>query len=217
MQHPLLWERIVGYEFPRGFNQKLCQQLGCRAEIGAKLQDEYRRFIYLAMISPCEATPSEQVDRVWHLHLTYTRDYWKKFCPDVLQREFHHDPCDGPESQPRYDAQYETTLALYQQEFESDPPSKSWPTQDTWKSVQTGWTMATVGFILAFLTIFFDWSNTVPTFWLALPLMVGGVFFATSRAPYDSRTGGSRTGSEGGGGGGAGGCGASGGGGCGGG
>jgi hypothetical protein len=39
-------------------------------------------------ISTHIVTPSEQVDQVWHLHLTYTRSYWDEFCPNVLGQPF---------------------------------------------------------------------------------------------------------------------------------
>ena len=36
------------------------------------------------MIAGHEVTPSDAVDQAWHLHLTYSRDYWQVFCPKVL-------------------------------------------------------------------------------------------------------------------------------------
>ena len=38
---------------------------------------------------------SEQVDAAWHLHLTYTRSYWDRFCKETLGQPLHHDPTRG--------------------------------------------------------------------------------------------------------------------------
>lgn len=218
MQQPWLWARIVDYEFPRGFEGKLCEQLGCKATIAAKLREEYRRFVYLAMVSSNEATPSESIDRVWHLHLCYTRDYWETFCHDVLQCEFHHDPCDGPESRPRYNEQYAATLALYEQEFGSPAPSKVWPTKATSKSIWTFSGSAVIGFVISFWAVLSDGPDRTTLLSIGLLLMFFGVVFSVLKAPYGQSSGsnGGRrmTGGEGGGSGNSAGCG--GGGGCGG-
>ena len=35
--------------------------------------EEYRRFCFLACVAGAAVTPSDQVDEVWHQHLTHTR------------------------------------------------------------------------------------------------------------------------------------------------
>ncbi|WP_443026122.1 glycine-rich domain-containing protein, partial [Sphingomonas sp. CCH9-H8] len=70
------------------------------------------------------ATPSDAVDQAWHLHLTYTRDYWEHFCPDVLGRALHHGPtAGGADEHRRYYRQYAETLARYEAAFGIAPPS----------------------------------------------------------------------------------------------
>jgi len=98
MQDKTLWQRIEKYKFPVGFDLKLKEEFGAKPLQIRKLAKEYLRFVYLAQVSRLEATPSQEVDRVWHLHLSYTRDYWDNFCPNVLQKPFHHEPCDGSAS-----------------------------------------------------------------------------------------------------------------------
>ena len=72
-------------------------------------------------------TPSDAVDQVWHLHLTYSADYWQAFCPDVLGRPLHHGPtAGGSAEQARYFEQYAQTLRSYERVFGS-PPADIWP------------------------------------------------------------------------------------------
>jgi hypothetical protein len=32
------------------------------------------------------------VDQAWHLHLTFSENYWKVFCPQILGSPLHHHP-----------------------------------------------------------------------------------------------------------------------------
>lgn len=50
---------------------------------------------FLSVVSDTPVTPSQDVDEVWHVHLTYLRDYWDVWCGRVLQRRLHHDPTEG--------------------------------------------------------------------------------------------------------------------------
>jgi hypothetical protein len=72
-------------------------------------------------------TPSEVVDEVWHQHLIYSRDYWDRWCGEILQAPLHHDPTPGgPEAQAIYRRQYAETLALHERFF--GPPGEAlWP------------------------------------------------------------------------------------------
>ncbi len=91
---------------------------------------EYKRFCYLARTSaPGEqVTPSDAVDQAWHLHLTYSRDYWQVFCPKILGAELHHGPTAGGQvERARYYDQYAATLRAYEETFGEPPPSDIWP------------------------------------------------------------------------------------------
>jgi len=71
--------------------------------------------------------PSEDVDAAWHLHLTYTRSYWKRFCGEVLGRPLHHDPTKGgPAEAKKHLDMYASTLAAYRQTFGEPPPPEVW-------------------------------------------------------------------------------------------
>ncbi len=128
-----LWQRIQGFEidnpsveFP--FSSRLARENGWSREKALEAIGEYKKFIYLICVSPSPLTPSEVVDQVWHLHLVYTRSYWKDFCEGVLGRPIHHDPTKGGEAQMRlFHGQYAQTLALYECEFGHTPQAQIWP------------------------------------------------------------------------------------------
>ncbi len=93
---------------------------------------EYLRFLYLAVASEHSVTPSEQVDQVWHLHLCYSKSYWKDLCEDVLRRKLHHNPTTGGlKERARFHHQYQLTLESYRNAFEEAPPEDIWPSAET--------------------------------------------------------------------------------------
>ncbi|MEG3180927.1 glycine-rich domain-containing protein [Sphingomonas sp. LT1P40] len=130
--HPV-WQRIRHYqigppEAALSFTARLARENGWSATMAARVIDEYRRFAFLAVTGDTQITPSDAVDQAWHLHLTYTRDYWERFCPEVLGTPLHHGPtAGGAEEQHRFFRQYADTLARYEAAFGAPPPSDIWP------------------------------------------------------------------------------------------
>lgn len=128
-----LWERIAGFEFDDGdtqltFHRRLARENGWTPPYTSRVIREYRRFAYLAVAAGHPVAPSEDVDQVWHLHLTYTRSYWNRFCRDVLGRPLHHEPTRGGRAEAsRHSAMYEQTLASYAAHFGEPPPPDIWP------------------------------------------------------------------------------------------
>ncbi|MES2444678.1 MAG: hypothetical protein V4574_17775 [Pseudomonadota bacterium] len=109
------------------FAVRLARENGWSAAHAARVIEEYRRFCFLAVTAGHEVTPSDAVDQAWHLHLTYTRDYWERFCPEILGRPLHHGPTAGGAAEGhRYYAQYAETLRSYEQAF-GTPPADIWP------------------------------------------------------------------------------------------
>ncbi|MGB6167728.1 MAG: hypothetical protein WBF52_09095, partial [Geitlerinemataceae cyanobacterium] len=114
-----LYQRIQDFsidlsdsKFP--FSQRLAKENGWSAEYTQRAIAEYKKFVFLAVVAGHPVTPSEQVDRVWHLHLLYTRSYWENFCPNVLQMSLHHSPTLGGSSeQSKFYDWYDRTLASY--------------------------------------------------------------------------------------------------------
>lgn len=112
---------------PLGFTRRLARDHNWTLPFARAAIREYGRFCFLAVATPSPVTPSEEVDEVWHLHLTYSRDYWTVWCPTVLQTPLHHDPTKGgPAEQARFRAQYAQTLAAYEPFF-GPPPEPFWP------------------------------------------------------------------------------------------
>jgi hypothetical protein len=126
-----LWARIERHDFepglPLDFTRRLARDRGWSLGFARGAIMEYRRFCFLAVTGAEPMTPSEQVDEVWHQHLTDTRDCWDVWCADVLRARLHHDPTrGGAAEQKRYRAQYANTLARYETVF-GPPDALYWP------------------------------------------------------------------------------------------
>ncbi|MBV8658630.1 MAG: TIGR04222 domain-containing membrane protein [Burkholderiales bacterium] len=114
---------------PRSFTMRLAEQNGWSLDYARRVVDEYRRFVFLAMVSRHAVTPSDEVDQAWHLHLCDSRDYWEVFCPQILGQAFHHEAGRGQAGEAEQHAlQYRETLASYQTLFGEAPPADIWPT-----------------------------------------------------------------------------------------
>lgn len=128
-----LWQRIAAHRIgPEDasltFAARLARENRWEAAHARRVIGEYKRFCYLAMTAGHEVTPSDAVDQAWHLHLTYSRDYWQVFCPQVLGADLHHGPTSGgPVERARYYRQYADTLAAYEEAFGEAPPADIWP------------------------------------------------------------------------------------------
>ncbi len=129
--HPV-WRALQSYtigpdDAALSFARRLARENGWSAEYAARVIEEYKRFCFLALTAGEEVTPSDQVDQAWHLHLTYTRDYWERFCPEVLGRPLHHGPTKGGGNErSRFFEQYARTLKAYEDCF-GLPPADIWP------------------------------------------------------------------------------------------
>ncbi len=129
--HPV-WRALSHYtvgpdDAALSFAARLGRENGWSADHAARVIEEYRRFCFLAVTAPHPVTPSDAVDQAWHLHLTYTRDYWERFCPEVLGRALHHGPtAGGPVEQGRFFEHYAQTLRSYEAVF-GPAPADLWP------------------------------------------------------------------------------------------
>lgn len=128
-----LWERIQAFRFDEGnpafpFAARLARDNGWSGTFTARVMREYQRFAFLAVAAGHPVTPSDQVDQAWHLHLLYTRNYWDRFCKEVLGRPLHHGPTEGGASErDKFDGWYRRTLESYRRLFGLVPPPDIWP------------------------------------------------------------------------------------------
>ena len=128
-----LWAALSPYsigpdEAALSFAQRLARENGWRLAAAERVIGEYKRFCYLAMRAGHPVTPSDAVDQAWHLHLTYSRDYWERFCPEVLGMRLHHGPTAGGAAEgARYYDQYAGTLRSYERLFGEEAPADLWP------------------------------------------------------------------------------------------
>lgn len=128
-----LWERIQKFQlddpasaYP--FSKKLAQQNNWTLSFTNRAIEEYKKFIFLCCVSPAGASPSEIIDEVWHLHLTYTDNYWNQFCKKTLLKDIHHHPSKGgKDEKEKHVNWYSNTLSLYRQQFNTSPPADIWP------------------------------------------------------------------------------------------
>lgn len=129
--HPV-WQRLQAFtigpeDAALSFAQRLARENGWTAGFAERVIEEYKRFCFLAVTGDGQCTPSDAVDQAWHLHLTYSRDYWQRYCPDVLGAELHHGPTKGGTAErDRFFEQYAATLKRYEQTF-GPPPADIWP------------------------------------------------------------------------------------------
>lgn len=128
-----IWERVKRFELddPQAqfsFTDRLARENGWKLEFALRTVLEYKRFMFLASISPVPLTPSDQVDQVWHLHLIYTESYWEKFCQQALPRPVKHGPTKGGKQEgDKFTNWYEHTKQYYQEIFGHLPPPDIWP------------------------------------------------------------------------------------------
>ncbi|MCF6311177.1 MAG: hypothetical protein L3J39_01880 [Verrucomicrobiales bacterium] len=132
-QQRVLYERIVNFVIDDegsalSFADRLASENGWTAEFAQRAILEYKKFIFLAMEAGHAVTPSDEVDQVWHLHLTYSKSYWDRFCNEVLQRPLHHCPTTGGGTeQEKFRQQYQATLDSYKKFFGKAPAKDLWP------------------------------------------------------------------------------------------
>lgn len=139
LEEQALWEKIDAYQldaegvrFP--FSAKLAKENGWTAAFAQRAIREYKRFLMLGMKAGHPVSPSEAVDQVWHMHMVYTEDYWKRLCGDILGRPFHHHPSKGGEDESaKFEDWYARTLESYARLFGEAPPTDIWPDPATRK------------------------------------------------------------------------------------
>src|SRR5690348_15044184 len=98
--HVELWRRLEQFQLDSPgssipFSARLARENNWTMAFSKRAITEYKRFAFLAVAAGHPVSPSEAVDQVWHLHLSYSENYWKEFCPQILRTELHHHPTRG--------------------------------------------------------------------------------------------------------------------------
>ncbi|MBP3959281.1 TIGR04222 domain-containing membrane protein [Gemmata sp. G18] len=119
---------IDGDEVALPFAARLAREQGWSRTHTDRVIEEYKRYVFLAVTAGITVCPSEDVDAAWHMHLTYTKSYWKRFCGEVLGRPLHHEPTKGgPAEGAKHFAMYAETLTAYREAFGRAAPANIWP------------------------------------------------------------------------------------------
>lgn len=105
------------------FIQRIMKENRWSLEYTLRVIDEYKKFIYLGLISPVE--PSYEIDQVWHTHILYTKDYMK-MCKMLNIDYFHHNPKSKKDKYNKNFDGYQLTKELYLQMYEILPPKDIW-------------------------------------------------------------------------------------------
>lgn len=116
--------------FPPRFLDNLMSEQLIDANTANKWLLEYRKYLVLAYLTDQMISPSEQVDQVWHLHMTYTQHYRATY-QTLIERDFKHSPSAGGSSEgKKFQNIYGDTLDFYKAVFLMDAPT------DVWESVK---------------------------------------------------------------------------------
>jgi len=125
-------DRVEAFEIDPGdqqleFTDRLARENDWTRRFSERVIVEYKRFCILAMRSGHRVTPSEFVDQAWHLHLTYTRSYWQRFCTEALGGPLHHEPTKGGSQEgAKFRDWYSETLKSYERIFGHPAPRDIW-------------------------------------------------------------------------------------------
>lgn len=128
-----LWTRLQAFELDLpdrdgALRYRIASENDWPLDFTDRVVEEYRRFALMAKVLGHPVSPSDAVDQVWHAHMLNSRDYWGRFCTDVLGSPLHHDPNPGgADATRRHRQQYENTLAAYERVFGAPPPEDIWP------------------------------------------------------------------------------------------
>ncbi len=130
-----LWSRIEAFSLDAidaayPFSKRLARENNWSLAFAKRVVEEYKRFMFLAVVAGHEVTPSQEVDEAWHLHLIYTKSYWDEFCGKVLGKPIHHNPTKGGATErKKYSSLYNRTLDSYRNFFNEVPPADIWQSE----------------------------------------------------------------------------------------
>ena len=140
MKKKELWLRLKNYQFDhivpanmwaniteifggtnastKAFADKIARKHNLKHHFALKAVSEYKKFVYLGIVSDFNVTPSKIIDIVWHEHLLFSNAY-REFCNTIIEYTFDHNPELIPmtDQTGQFSAQYKDTLDLYKIEI----------------------------------------------------------------------------------------------------
>jgi hypothetical protein len=129
---PSLWEKLLAlYEgidsATVAFADKIASKHKWNRSFALHAISEYKKFVYLAVVSDFQVTPSKIIDVVWHEHILFSKAY-REFCDLVIEYQLDHHPelFAFDEQTDRFRYQHEKTRTLYHFEFGKEPPENIW-------------------------------------------------------------------------------------------
>jgi hypothetical protein len=129
-----LYKRIQNFEIDQPnialpFSKRLARENQWSLLYTHRVIEEYKKFLFLAIVADHPVTPAVAIDEAWHLHLTYTHSYGDDLCSQVLQKPLHHQPTKGGVQQRQlFWDYYRKTLESYESFFSDRAPDDIWMT-----------------------------------------------------------------------------------------
>lgn len=127
-QDVLLWrirQHLVELSASSQFTARLARENRWSSAFAEAVVDEYAKFLFIAREGGHPVSPSPMIDKAWHLHLLYTREYWSDFCPNILGFNLEHSPHTGnPSDSEKFDEWTIQTLNSYRKFFGT--PNRIW-------------------------------------------------------------------------------------------
>jgi hypothetical protein len=128
-----LWENIVDFDLDTpmgeyGFSTRLENENFWTVNFAREAILEYKKFMYLAVVSDLMVAPSEIVDVVWHQHLIFTQSY-DDFCTLLGKKIAHIPSIHNSKDVESFKLASERTNKLYTENF-GIPPAAIWEYKD---------------------------------------------------------------------------------------
>lgn len=96
------------------FAHKIARKHGWKTSFALRALNEYKKFIFLGLVSDFHVTPSKIIDVVFSMNIFFFSKAYREFCEQVIQQPFDHFPELVPmeDQTGRFSAQYLDTIAL---------------------------------------------------------------------------------------------------------
>ncbi len=169
-----LWYSILNFKMDQideeyGFTVRLAKENYWTKNFTKLAIIEYKKFMYLAATSNRMVSPSEIIDKVWHLHLVYTKSY-QEFCK-LLGKQIQHIPSTHKRGEfQRFNLAKQRTKNVYQENF-GEQPIFFWEDHDMFQGLNlTKSKYKLRSSIIVAIAIFI--ALIIPFFYLLKPIII---------------------------------------------